>query len=194
LPVITAERTDLNGTFASHSLSYQLKDLFLTNLFADVNIRVGDMNIPVHKSILSARSLVFRDIFRKTQIYEATGLSVSVVQQLLYYIYTGYIYTADTLLLIELYEAADLFAVSQLKVACYKLLSECRITATNVCALLRFSSRLNLHILKNRCVDDICKHADVVIDKPSWANLKSENPILCAEILDMILNKTHQFR
>ena len=80
-------------------LSQDLQKMLLDKDLADVEITCGDKSLPCHTSVLSARSPVFRAMFKaemtekKKGKVKIQGFSSDVIQNMLHFIYTGSVST-----------------------------------------------------------------------------------------------------
>lgn len=90
--------------------------------YSDFTLVCGESRIPVHRSILAERSKVFAAIFQKDMSEGKTGMLIiedvdpTTMKMVVKYLYAGTIERfKDVVLAMKLYEAAEKYAVSQLK-------------------------------------------------------------------------------
>ena len=121
-------------------LSEDYLNLFNSGTHSDVEIICGEKTFQCHKSILSARSPVFRAMFKldmeekkkgKVEIIDYTPI---VIDQMLYFIYTGGLQTS-----IEFDEEAQ----------------------DNFEELLRAADQYQIEMLKEACEDSLCSNLEV---------------------------------
>ena len=130
--------------------------------FCDLVLRVENQEFAVHRVVLGARCFYFRSLFtsdmkeRKQRLVKLDIVqSVSVMEDLLVYIYTGGIeLTASSAL--ELLVAADYLLLDELKARCLVFL----------CTALTVENVLHLHRLANRydCTN-LLNAADIFVAK-----------------------------
>lgn len=111
-------------------LSKQIEHLFETGIYTDFTLKCEGQNFKVHTYLLSARSHVFRRLFRGLKcvkvatFVEVTGIKCIALRALLYYIYSGKLpeHKADDVL--QIYIAAQKFFILSLKYACSSILQD----------------------------------------------------------------------
>merc|ERR1711936_1548745 len=109
-------------------LSDNIHSLLETGNFSDMALKIGDTTIPVHKSILAARSPVFCAMFQhdleenKQGFVTITDLELDSLKEMLKFIYTGKVEQLETMA-DSLLAAADKYALDRLKVMCEEALA-----------------------------------------------------------------------
>ncbi|KFM65547.1 Speckle-type POZ protein, partial [Stegodyphus mimosarum] len=89
----------------------QLYNIFLPK-FTDCILRAGKVRYPVHRAILSARSMVFSRIFTEcvsdnsSNVIEITDIESAILNIILVYVYTGIVEELDYVNAIKIYSAA----------------------------------------------------------------------------------------
>merc|ERR1712194_166377 len=158
-------------------LVVDLGALYSSAKYSDAILEAQDVRIPVHRSMLSARSPVFDRMFdaemaeKATGIVKITDLTPEVVRALCEYMYTGKVegdaFWSDDASTQELLEAALKYEVRGLVKECANK-ATCRITLENACVWLLWAARLDVDVLKQRCLDYVASHMDDVQDTDGW--------------------------
>lgn len=163
------------GVMTTAAYLQNMHELLRDSAFADVVFLLGEERVPAHRAILSARSAHFRAMFssgmRESQEEEVRIPSIRphIFRAMLEYIYTDTVeITAD--IAIELYEAADLYALDSLKNRCEHVL-ERQISVDNAAALLQVSDELGATALKDICVTFIVRHFDACTQASTFREL-----------------------
>lgn len=105
----------------SSLLNQNLKDLFFSDHFSDVTLKVQERSFQVHKAILCARSSVLA-----AKLLENRGASTLVIRDFdadtfedaLFYMYTGKLKRLSHSNVKALYEVAEKFEINDLKEEC----------------------------------------------------------------------------
>ncbi|CCF72882.1 Galactose oxidase central domain [Babesia microti strain RI] len=192
---ITCHRQSSNNTTnkSLQTLLSNLSRLVGSSLFSDVTICVDGKDIPAHKSILSASSSYFYNLFivpdspSKIQLH---GWSYEASLNMIEYLYTAKIndFAAFSYYrLCELMGLADGIQLSSLKMLCQDELQE-KINCENACYLLKCSSLYKADNLKNACFSYISEHSDQVMHTSSFEELSSV-PALVLELAKFMNKK-----
>ena len=172
-------------------LGQQLGSLLETATLSDVTLAVGNEEIKAHKAILSARSPVFRAMFKHDGFKEQQENFVQimdhdpkVVKEMLKFIYTG---EAPKLkeMVHDLFCIADQYQIERLKQLCEKQLWK-DIDVKNVVDTLLLAMTHDLIRLKRSCTRFITAHIAEVMKTKEWKKLKSIN----VELADMFVTIT----
>ncbi|KAF8771094.1 TD and POZ domain-containing protein 5 [Argiope bruennichi] len=94
-------------------------------IFNDANLRFGAKLYPVHKNILCSRSLVFSMIFGKDKeenTIEINGMKENTLKRLLQYVYTDTVGDLQFENALDLYKAAAMYELLDLKDKCSDVL------------------------------------------------------------------------
>lgn len=103
-------------------LNQNLKDLFFSDHFSDVTLKVQERSFQVHKAILCARS----SVFASKLLGDNKGASTLIIrdydadtfEDALFYMYTGKLNRLSHSNVNALYEVADKFEIKDLKEEC----------------------------------------------------------------------------
>ena len=172
-------------------LGQQLGSLLETATLSDVTLAAGNEKFKAHKAILSARSPVFRAMFKHDGFKEQqenfvriTDHDPKVVKEMLTFIYTG---EAPELKekAHDLFCIADKYQLERLKQLCEKQLWT-DISVKNVVDTLLLAMTHDLIRLKRRCTRFIANHIAEVMKTKEWKKLKSIN----VELADMFVTIT----
>ncbi|GIY26306.1 speckle-type POZ protein [Caerostris extrusa] len=115
---------DGNRSQCSEYLKNDLKQMLDDGIFCDLKLRVGTETIPVHRSILSARSPVFRTMLanhKSSDTVDVEDVEAYTMRQLLLYVYTGNIDDLQWENIAKLYSVGDRFKILCLKEKCVSL-------------------------------------------------------------------------
>ncbi|KAG8181744.1 hypothetical protein JTE90_028282 [Oedothorax gibbosus] len=170
-----------------------------TDSFADVTLKCGSIEIPVHRNILSARSNVFAAMF-KSKMTESQGvvdivdIKAKVLKYVLKYIYSGKIDPMTDALTGDLLFAADKYQLHELKHACVSHLI-LNTTLDNVPRMLVLGY-LHDESLKEYAMEFVCKSKPRTFFKfkktEEWKVLEREYPRLAIEVLNSALEYKHK--
>ncbi|GBN22892.1 TD and POZ domain-containing protein 3 [Araneus ventricosus] len=162
-----------------------------TSSLADMNLICCNVSIPAHKIILSARSPVFAAMFKnpmkenlENQV-DITDIDASVLQTMVFYIYTGKVSDLTITSATDLLFAADKYIIQDLKEVCCDFLKN-NVTLQHVLKTLVRGDILP-ECLKSLAMDYIsnkCADFSSIENTEEWKALKNESPALAMEILE----------
>ena len=171
-------------------LGQQLGSLLDTATLSDVTLAVGNEEFKAHKAILSARSPVFRAMFKHDGFKEQQENFVQimdhdpkVVKEMLKFIYTGEVPELKEMVH-DLFFIADKYQLERLKQLCEKQLWK-DIGVKNVVDTLLLAMTHDLIRLKRSCTRFITDHIAEVMKTKEWEKLKSINVEL-ADVFETI--------
>ena len=174
-------------------LSQDFQNLFLDKDLADVEIICGDKSLPCHTIVLSARSPVFRAMFKadmtekKKGKVEIQGFSSDVIQNMLHFIYTGLLSTTelDETEAADLLGAADQYQLDLLKRVCENKLCEI-LNVDNCLRLLAIADMHHADRLKALGMELVVKNMSTIVMKSSedWKKCIKNHPDLVLEITE----------
>ena len=169
--------TELTDNSLNHDLS-RLLDVATTT--GDVTVQCAQgKELKAHKFILMARSPVFEEMLRETNILDLANIAEEVVRGLLRYIYTDNTEDLETNATVYL-SNADRFQLPGLKNVCERYLSD-SIKPETVPSLLLVAEQFNCEILK-KAVMLYCEDNATCIQKTmAWKVLEMVNPELFVE-------------
>jgi len=166
-------------------------------LFSDVVLEVGEKDgrameeLPCHANILSARSPVFRAMFKhdtaeaRTKRVRVPDIDPVVARQLLQYMYTGSLGEASKGREAELLAAADKYSLLELKKQCEKVLCQ-EVHAATVLSLLVVADRHEATELKSTCVKVVVERSQEVVRQPGWRDVLKPYPGLLADVFEQL--------
>lgn len=128
--------------------------------------------LQAHKLVLTSRCEFFERMFAHKTVESASNVvqcdfKRNVMKSALEYIYSG---KFDEGNVYELYEVADYYHITDLKMMCLKILIR-QITSSNVISLLRYAESLNDPELKNRALTWITWKANYVKESNEYLEL-----------------------
>jgi hypothetical protein len=136
----------------------QLKKIFQERTFTDLEIKVKDRSLKVHKVLLAANSSALRQ--RLLELSDGSALELSdldaeVAEEMINFIYDGKIKEMKKYSK-ELLTVSEQFGIKQLKKHCEKYLFE-NLTFENVFETLKLSIKYKAKELKEECLEFIEK-------------------------------------
>lgn len=172
-------------------LSSDFQYLFENDAFSDVMLKCGDVKLSAHKSILAARSPVFKAMFEnRMKESRAREIGIPDVTPAALKAMLNYIYSAKTVdftekLACELLYAADKYELLELKEMCVSYLKGV-VSIENVFRILDVAI-LHDESLKLSACDHIGENFTVLEKTKGWISLKKRKPDLVMEILSWIV-------
>lgn len=154
---------------------------------SDVIIIADGKKFNVHKTILMARSPVFRAMFEHNmkenveKAVEIKDVKCDVLKELLRFMYAGKVngieVMAEDLLIV-----AEKYSVQGLKVVCEQFLSE-NLTVDNVLVYLRLADMNNAMALKSGAIQFFASNSEDIVDTPEFTSFGNSNSALLCEIV-----------
>ncbi|GBN74159.1 Speckle-type POZ protein [Araneus ventricosus] len=162
----------------------------MNQCLTDVEVRTETKSIPAHKTVLCARSPVFKVMMtndmkeKKTNCIRVDDLEDDIVQQLLLFLYSDSIENLQWESAIQLYYAADKYEIGKLKEVCSSFLVE-NLTPTNVVELLLLADTHSDIDLKKSVEDFILEHEEKIFVSNEWEILMETNPLLVMRTMQL---------
>lgn len=189
-PEETAKELSKHKQRLHKQLSLDLEQSFLNEKFSDCTIVCEEETLHCHMFVLAARSPVFQAMFSNdhkeasTKTVEIENLSVDVVKDMLFYIYTG-----NTPNLTEgaseLLAAAEQYQLDLLKGLCEEKL--CSTTSIeNAVEHLILGDIYRAQTLKKMAMSFVVKNMVSVVRTPGWKQKLICHPQLMAEVMECI--------
>lgn len=185
------------GQFPSISMNLwafrkDMGHLYLNSAFSDITIKTGELLIPAHKVVLSARSPVFcrnleNGVENSTIIIN--NYDTDTVVNILSYIYCGTVNSESKSFewAINLYEAANEYHLIQLKYKCTQFI-ETLLSPNNISRVLELADECNDSSLQECAHTFIIAHFYEVLQSNEWIGLMNEKPYLTTPIVKEYLN------
>ena len=174
-------------------LIQDLQKVLLDKDLADMEIICGDKSLSCHVIVLSARSPVFRAMFKadmaekKKGKIEIQGFSFNVIQNMIHFMYTGSLSKTelDEIDAADLLGAADQYQLDLLKRVCENKLCEI-LNVDNCLLLLAIADMHQADQLKARGMDLVIKNMNTIVMKSSedWKKCVKDHPDLVVEITE----------
>lgn len=173
-------------------LKKALTSLYEEGTLSDINIRAGTESFPVHKSILSVRSPVFRAMFG-TEMREKTSkgldlpnIDADTFRSLLLFIYTDTFKEMEWESALDLYGVADQYEVMDLREKCATLL-KAKLNESNVCSVLSLANMHHDQNLKRTVQNFIIFELSIeFISSEEWKKFKESNVQLALETMEHV--------
>lgn len=165
-----------------------LKAMYTSSLYADINLQVEDSVVRVHKSILCARSPVFAKMFEspmeenEKNAIAIPDIELSVLKDLLEFLYTGNLSADDFESVYALYYAADKYDVSSLRKTCVGVLLS-KMDVGNACRALSLANQHSDVQFKDSAMDFVQFHFDEIVGTDSWEEFLEEETKLAADVM-----------
>ncbi|CAL1301768.1 unnamed protein product, partial [Larinioides sclopetarius] len=152
----------------------------------DVKLKTKTNTFPVHTLILSARSPVFKAMFsndmkeRTNGCVDVSDLQDETVRRFLLYLYTDKLEDLTWDAALQLFKAADKYAVISLRDQCSNFLKS-SLNLENACEALLLSDLHQEKDLKESTQNFILKNAKVIFKSKEWKILVDNNSKLALE-------------
>ncbi|KAF8771420.1 Speckle-type POZ protein like [Argiope bruennichi] len=173
-------------------LSADLKCMYQNSLNTDVTLIAGSDEIRVNKSILSARSPVFKKMFQhdtkenEHNSIEITNVSSKSLKTLVEFLYSGNLEVNEKNFslqdLLDLYFTANKYEAMDLRSICAKLLL-LRVTVDNVSVIFTWADDCNDKELKSQLINFISANFEAIVDADAWSSFVANQTKLAAEIV-----------
>ncbi|GFY38100.1 TD and POZ domain-containing protein 5 [Trichonephila inaurata madagascariensis] len=176
------------------SLREDLESLCSREVLSDMKLRTNTNTIPVHTTILGARSSVFRAMFsndmkEKTQgCVDVTDLDDETVRRMLLYMYTNKLENLHWESASQLYAASDKYNIASLRSKCSAIL-QAKLSPTNACQILTLADMHQDKVLKKTVQKYILMRSEVIFSSEKWKLLMKANLHLAAETMHLKWNK-----
>jgi len=167
--------------------AFEVRDSF------DVTINCGDTSFECNKFMLTARSPVFRSMFKhntkenQTNVVNIKDIDPKVMEEMLQCIHTG---DSPNLKYFEkeLLAAADFYQLDQLKISCQEVLSDTLNVETSI-ELLILSDLYTAPKLRKDALKFVSKNMKSVSSACEWKKELAGYPNLMAEIIESLINE-----
>ncbi|CAL1281791.1 unnamed protein product [Larinioides sclopetarius] len=176
------------------SVQDDFKAIYNEKLFTDVVLKTATIAFPAHKIVLCARSSVFRAMLtndmkeKNTDCIKVEDLEDETVQRLLLFLYSDNLEHLQWESAVQLYYAADKYAVEKLKVLCSSFLAE-NLSTSTASELLLLADTHSDPQLKQIVVDFILKHEKEIFRSKEWDKLSETNPQLVIQTMKLKFNR-----
>uniref|UniRef100_A0AAZ3QW72 BTB domain-containing protein n=1 Tax=Oncorhynchus tshawytscha TaxID=74940 RepID=A0AAZ3QW72_ONCTS len=187
-PVVSAAGSVVSDPQHSQKLLKALRSFWIEQCFQDAVLVLEGEKIPVQKNILAAASPYIRTKLNynppkedgSMYTIELQGISVTIMKQILDYIFSGEISLSEDTIQ-DMVQAADLLLLTDLKSLCCQFLESC-IAAENCIGIRLFSLHYCLHHVHHAATDFLQTHfCDVAVTE----EFRELPPDRLCEILSM---------
>ncbi|GFS55372.1 TD and POZ domain-containing protein 3 [Trichonephila inaurata madagascariensis] len=169
-------------------LKVDLQCLYDEGVFSDVKLRTATQVFHAHKTILSARSPVFRAMFNtdmKEKIQECVDiqdLEDDTVRRMLMYVYTNEMEDLQWESALKLHFAADKYHIVGLRNKCCSFLKR-NMCPSTVCDVLVLADMHGDGELKTAAQDYALAHGKEIFQSDEWRLLAEHNSTLAIETI-----------
>ncbi|CAL1283216.1 unnamed protein product [Larinioides sclopetarius] len=167
-------------------LNDDLKSLFHDDFLSDIKLKTSTKTFSAHKSILSARSPVFKAMFsnnmkeKLTDCVEIKDIDSETVFRMLLYVYTAEIQDLPCENVCELYRAADIYQILALRDECSTYIKS-NLSPINACEVLILADMHQDEYLKASVQEFIFNHD--VLNSEEWKLLIKNHAKLAADTM-----------
>ncbi|KAF8789786.1 TD and POZ domain-containing protein 4 [Argiope bruennichi] len=174
----------------SSSYTKDMEKLLEEGDLSDVILRTRSKSFPAHKCVLSARSPVFKAMFKDmeekaSKYVEIPDMDGDTLRDLLSYIYTNEVGELKWQSALKFYRAADEYELLDLKKKCSIFLRS-HLSASNACAVLILADTHHDQRLRGTAKDFIINQRKEFFTSDAWRSFKEENFKLYVEILEQM--------
>lgn len=181
---------------ALSELANDLDAQCLNDEFADMTLVLGTSRLPVHGSLLAARSSVFRAMLKHpmreqtTREIQLEGFEETTVKLMLRFIYSGKVdpnALIDVQSCLSLLQAANHYDIPSLVKCCAAALID-RLTVDSVADVLLAADDISCQLLKKECLDYIGRHGAEVQETGGFLDVV-KRPTLVQEVFAAVCPK-----
>ncbi|GBN00607.1 TD and POZ domain-containing protein 1 [Araneus ventricosus] len=180
---ITGKRNLLSTT-----LQEDLTSLYKDRLFCDTKLQTDTETFPAHRSILSARSPVFKKMFT-ADMKEKAGECINVpdigsdtMRQMLQFIYTDFTGDLEMQSAKDLYVASDKYDITSLKNCCSSFMKK-NLCISNVCEVLVLADIHQDKDLEYAAQEFVLTYYKEVLGSDEWKLFMKNFSSLAAQIM-----------
>ncbi|XP_035230032.1 speckle-type POZ protein-like B [Stegodyphus dumicola] len=165
----------LSSSINCRYFSNNMRDLYNSGNLTDISIEVGSKTFRAHKFILSERSSVFSRMFQtkmresKKNIVRIGDVEDDIMDELLLYMYSGYLEKPLAETVDQLYTAADKYDVPVLKKKCSCFLKR-NFAVENVCGVLQLADLHSDEDLNECASAFFLENSQIVFSSGEWKN------------------------
>ncbi|GBO24480.1 TD and POZ domain-containing protein 4 [Araneus ventricosus] len=177
-----------NASSVTTTASEVLKSLYTDQILCDVKLRTQMETFPAHRNILSARSPVFRTMFtsdmreKTSQFVDIPDVDADILRYMLQYVYTESLEGLHYQSAYQLYVAADMYQILDLRNKCSVFLRG-ELSRFNACDVLVLADVYQDKDLKTDVQNFIVKEGKNIFTSDEWKDLIKENIQLAADTM-----------
>lgn len=163
------------------------------NSSSDVVITCENSKFHAHRIVLESRSGVLSAMMKsnmveaKSGVINVEGISSSIFELFLRYLYTAILPDLCIKVSKELYKAADMYAVDELKKACSEYLNK-NLSESNACEMLVLADLHSDKDFRTKVISYIVEKKIPQHDK-KWSDFCSNHSSLAIEVLNIFIKK-----
>ncbi|KAF8771438.1 Speckle-type POZ protein like [Argiope bruennichi] len=175
----------------SCSLRNFFRSCYEEGILSDVCLQAGSETFHAHKAMLSVRSPVFKAMFTKEK--QKTGecvmipcTSVDTLRHLLSYIYTNTVPELKWDEVVDLYKAANEYALFDLREICSNFM-KVNVSSADFCSVIILADKHQDYSLQTVVNNYVFIHCDEIFDSDEWKNFRISEPRLAIETTETII-------
>ncbi|GFY43653.1 hypothetical protein TNIN_172171 [Trichonephila inaurata madagascariensis] len=189
----------LTLTGNDRTLKKDLVTLYKTGLYSDAKLKIGEECFPVHKSILSIRSSVFKKLFEghanaesaadgndpkndQECVLELNDVDKDNLKRMLDFVYTDVFEFKGFTSCLPLYASAYKYDIPSLKEKCFLFLMG-QMAVREAFTTLLLADELNDGKLKLLALDTIKKNREYALLTEEWMQFAEKEPELMSQVL-----------
>ncbi|GIZ05087.1 TD and POZ domain-containing protein 3 [Caerostris extrusa] len=191
-PNLTSSPSEMGSS--SNSLRSDLQCLYEEATLYDFTLRVATENLRVHKTVLCARSPVFKAMLTSnmketiSQVMDIPDLEIDVVRRMLVFMYTDTVDDIGWETASKLYAAADKYGIVSLKNFCSSILKS-SLCIANVGEILLLANLYADEDLKKLAFEFFRCNDKQVICSAEWEDFMKKDVQLAADMMRLIYMK-----
>jgi len=170
------------------SLKRSLYTMYKERELCDVTLRAGSATFPCHKTVLCARSPVFRAMFANDMTEKQKGfvdivdVDSQTLDLFLTSLYTDSLNSLDWETALKIYSVADKYDVLAVRKECSSFLSW-QLSESNVCDVLLLADVHQYVDLSKQAQNFFLKHAKNIVHSDKWIVFMRDHLLLAAEMI-----------
>ncbi|XP_035214880.1 protein roadkill-like [Stegodyphus dumicola] len=180
----------------STKLKRDMRDLCQKCHQSDFVLVSGDVEIPVHKCILFARSPVFAQMFQHAMTENTenrmviTDVQHDVLEEVVQFMYCGEISPGAYAMASDLYYTADKYSIWDLKDICREYIIS-SISISTVIETLILADRHQDNELRQHTMNFVASMFKHIKSTEAWVTFKKDNVRLANEIMSFVLDQIY---
>ncbi|GFY39972.1 TD and POZ domain-containing protein 1 [Trichonephila inaurata madagascariensis] len=188
---VAVHRVQDNENQIPNSLTNDLLALYHNRIDTDLELRAETETFLVHRSILMARSPVFRDRLlddTNTKIIEIKDIDIDTLKRLIFFMYTDKVEEITWGDATKLHVAANVFGIELLKQKCFTIVEKI-LCSSNVCGILDFADKHQDENIKAAAQQFVLANSWEVFETEEWKYFMLSNARVAGEIMYLKLKQ-----
>lgn len=190
-PIQNVQVCENNFQISLDKFVKDMRCLYKEGLLSDFTLCAGNKSFPVHKSILSVRSPVFKAMFsnpmaeKDGHVLEIPDVDPGTLEKMLLFIYLNEMQDLESDSALNLYFAADKYGIEDLKGITRSILKS-TLCVSNVLDIIVHADSRGDQDLKSSAMEFIISHDEQIIESEYWRNFQKEQIHLTIEIFSAL--------